>query len=91
MDIWVELQVWHSGLIVGVCTTEFLSAGVGWADLSAAYYVQFTHDLRPWRPQLGQSCVTIAKAALGVWAPLVWTPRQLRALLEALPEAERIV
>lgn len=41
--------------------------------------LQFRHapdTSRSWRPRV-LTCVSIAKSALGVWWPTVWTPRDL--------------
>lgn len=84
-DIFVELQSWHSALVLDLYTREFLEDWLHDEALTAALHVRWPINLRPWRPRLGMDCVTTAKHVLGVNAPLVFTPRQLYRYLVGRP------
>lgn len=90
-DVYAEVQAWHSALRIDLYTVDFvLDDLLPGAGLTCAYRVRRRVDMRPWRLRAPVTCVVLAKHSLGIDAPLVWTPRQLCALLEKMPEAERL-
>lgn len=90
LDIYSELHVYHSFLAVELFTSDFVEEFIGKSQYSKVLYCDRKVDLRSYRPHLTLTCVSAVKHALGIWAPMVLTPRQLYRYLIRLPEFREI-
>ena len=77
LNVYVELQCWHSVFKVDLISQDLLLEMIGGMPYTHALRVQRRVNLRPWRCRLGMTCVSVAKHALALDAPWVFTPRQL--------------
>jgi hypothetical protein len=91
VDAFVELQCWHSGFRVEIASREYLSHVLPACGFSHVLLVSKRADMRRWRPRLGMTCVSVAKAALGIRASFAFTPKQLFAYLNGKPGVTRLV
>ena len=91
VDIFVELQVWHSALILMAITPELLMATLPLSPYTHALLVPFNHDLRRWHWHPALTCVTLVKHAIGLRAHGVFTPSQLYRTLRGMPGVEELL
>lgn len=90
VDIYAELQVWHSAFTTELFTCDFVDELITQSPYSKIIQFDLPVDLRPYRPRLGVTCVSVAKHALGIDAPMVLTPKQLFRHLVSLPGCKQI-
>ena len=91
VDIYCELQVWHSAITFSLFTSDFVDEYIMKSGYSRIIKCDLDVDLAPYRPRLMVTCVSVVKHALGIHAPMVLTPRQLYRRLLATPGCTRLL